>query len=123
MEEKVFFEKQGIIVTQSRFVYGAETYAVRNITSVKPKEIPPSNGWSIVLILVGLLFLSAYPNPVYWIGLVLILVNGLRIYSGKTTYVVQLSTSGGEVPAFKSHDKELVLDIITALNNAIIYRG
>jgi hypothetical protein len=41
-DEVVFFQKEGIIVTNARFVVGDTTYPIRNITSVRMQNIEPN---------------------------------------------------------------------------------
>jgi hypothetical protein len=42
MDERTFFQCEDIAVTNSRFVVGAQTFALSNITSVKATEQPPN---------------------------------------------------------------------------------
>jgi len=38
MEERTFFEYEDVKVTNSRFINGGQTFAMNNVTSVKPYE-------------------------------------------------------------------------------------
>lgn len=40
--ERTFFDRGNVTVTDSRFIVGSQTYAMRGITSVKGIEITPS---------------------------------------------------------------------------------
>jgi predicted RNA-binding Zn-ribbon protein involved in translation (DUF1610 family) len=55
MEEKVFFEYEGVRVTNTRFVVDGQTFAMNNVTSVKPFEKRPSRVGPVILIVLGVL--------------------------------------------------------------------
>jgi hypothetical protein len=42
MEECTFFEYEDVKVTNARFISGGQTFAMNNVTSVKPYEKKPS---------------------------------------------------------------------------------
>ena len=59
-DEKVFFQRGDITVTNARFLVGPQTFAMRNITSVRADEIEPDSKhpgylmfFGIVIALVG----------------------------------------------------------------------
>lgn len=112
MSEEVFFERGDIKVTSARVIFGAQTYALSGVTSVRNTEIKPEKLWPIILIVVGL-FLCVIPSIIGIIWLVKM----------KTEYAVTFATAGGEVRAFTSQDGALVTEIVNAINNAIVHRG
>ena len=58
MEEKMFFEYEGVKVTNARFVVDGQTFAMSNATSVNPLEQQPKRIGGILLLLVGLISLT-----------------------------------------------------------------
>lgn len=119
MDEKTFFEYEGVRVTSTRFIVDGQTFAMNNITSVKPLEQKPNRLLPGLLIAIGVL--SAL-NGAYG-GLVLSLIGGVWWTMQKTVYHVMLHTAGGETSALKTFQREYLQKVVTALNNAIVYRG
>lgn len=119
MEEKTFFEYGDVKVTNARFITGAQTFAMSNVTSVKAHTVKPNRLIWILLVLIGLGVSSQ--NPAAGIGMVVV---GMAVmYFQKTTYHVMLSTSGGETSALKTYQLDYITQIVAALNNAIVHRG
>src|SRR5882724_8161093 len=53
--EKEFYKSTDVLVTNSRFVVGAQTFAMGGVTSVSSYTQPPSHVGPIVVIIVGLM--------------------------------------------------------------------
>lgn len=122
MDERVFFEHDGVKITNARFVVDGQTYAMSNITSVKTgSEGPPQTGPAI-LFLVGL-FVAPHTALSAVIGIALIALAIYWGYQQKPTYHVVLMTSGGEAKALKTREKPYVEQVVSALNDAIVSRG
>ena len=125
-EEITFFQGENIIVTNARFVVGAQTFAMRGITSVEGVEIPASFVAPVIGILLGLIMALNLFNGGIGLGIIGVLIFAaaicLAIYR-KSTFVVVLRTAGGEVTAYQSTDKNYIAQIIRALNEAIISQG
>ena len=119
MDEKTFFEYEGVRVTNTRFIVDGQTFAMNNITSVKPLEQKPSRLLPGLLIVTGVL---PAINGAYG-GLVLSAIGGVWWAMQKTVYHVMLHTAGGETSALKTFQKEYLQKVVTALNNAIVHRG
>ena len=119
MSETTFFEYEGVRVTNSRFIVDGQTFAMNNITSVKPMEQKPSRILPILFVILGALpaISGAYG------GLVLSVVGVIWLAMQKAVYHVMLHTAGGETSALKTHQKEYLQKVVTALNNAIVHRG
>ena len=125
-DEKVFFERGETTVTSARFIVGAQTFAMQGITSVQGIETPPGYALPAIMVVIGVgAGLSGLGRSV---GLVAfgvafsafgVLVGFLR----KSTYAVVLRTAGGEVVACRSKDRGYMLQVIQALNDAIVSRG
>lgn len=119
MEEKLFFEHNGVKVTNTRFISGGQTFAMSNITSVKSSEEKPKRLGGVLILLIGLVTMASLP-------IIGGLISAAAIYyliKLKPMYHIMLSTSGGESSALKTDQKEYLNQIVTALNEAIIYRG
>lgn len=119
MSETIFFENEGVRVTNSRFIVDGQTFAMNNITSVKPLEQKPSRILPILLLVLGAL---PAVNGVFG-GLVLSAIGVAWLAMQKTVYHVMLHTSGGETSALKTYQKDYLQKVVTALNNAIVHRG
>ena len=125
MEEKVFFSNGSVRVTSTRFIVGSQTYAMSGITSVKASEIPPPRGLPIALGILGLLLLVLADGLVKVLGLGLI---GLAVWiftKQRPVCAVVLSSSSGEVQALDDsmNPHADIRGVVSALNEAIIYRG
>lgn len=116
MDEQIFFENNGVKVTNARFIVDANTYSIRNITSTAAWS--QSQKWivGVVLILIGLACLKEATA----IEVIFLAVAALVLYLGRPVHYVRLHTSGGEVKAVKSYDLEYVKQVVQALNEAII---
>lgn len=122
MEEKIFFNKGNISVSNSRFIVSGQTYAMSNVTSVKSGEIKGSQAGTIVLIVIALAFFAGGAFMKF-LGCALFIFALYLATKVKNTYTVILNTSAGENKALSSQDKGYVESIIRALNDAIVSRG
>ena len=125
-QETSYFQSGDITVTNARFIVGAQTFAMRGITSVEGVETPASYIWPIILCFFGgCTALNVFTGS-FGVGLfgVLILAAGIWLATRrKPTFAVVLRTAGGEVTAYKSTKREDIAQIIRALNEAIISQG
>lgn len=119
MDEKQFFSYEDVKVTNARFVNGNQTYAMSNITSVKSFVEKPSRLGGVIVLLIGLGI--AMSSPV--VGMIIAALAAAYLYQQKTKYHVMLATSGGEVSALTTHQSDYLQKVVSALNEAIIYRG
>jgi hypothetical protein len=129
----IFLDEGGILVTKTRFVSGAQTFALANISSVRGVEAGPNRIGFVFLILIGV-FISlggtSCVSDAPWPGRVLIVI-GIAIVCmaivamcrQRPLFVVMVISSGGEMEAYSSHDKDFMARVINALNQAIISRG
>lgn len=120
-EEKTFFQYEDVAVTNARFMVGAQTFAMSNITSVKASRQDPSRFWPIALIVFGLLALVA--NASIWLVGIFGGAGVVWLLSQKTMYHVMLMTAGGETSALSSEQREYIEKVVKALNDAIVARG
>ncbi|QJD91778.1 hypothetical protein HH213_17800 [Duganella dendranthematis] len=120
MDERIFFEYGDVKVTNSRFINGGQTYAMNNVTSVKPYEKKPSRTAGVIVLLIGIIIMV---NSSLAVGLIISAVAAYYLYQQKTIYHILLSTSAGETTALVTYQRHYLNDVIAALNNAIIHRG
>jgi hypothetical protein len=119
MDEKIYFEYDDVKVTNTRFITGAQTFAMSNVTSVKAFEQKPSRIGGIIVLAIGL---AIAVNSTY-VGLLVAAAAAVYLYLQKTMFHVMLSTAGGETSALKTNQKEYLNKVVGALNDAIVHRG
>lgn len=119
VNEQTFFQHEDVLVTNTRFVNGGHTYAMSNVTSVKAFEQKPKRFWGIVLLIIGLGIALDYVFP----GLLMAGAAGYSLHRQKTRFHVMLATASGEVSALSTHQREYLDKVVSAVNQAIIYRG
>ncbi|MDW9228663.1 putative qacE-like protein [Burkholderia cepacia] len=107
-------------VTNTRFIVPGQTYAMSNVTSIKHYEKAPSRALGVIVAIIGVLILFAHA---WLVGLIAIALGVFLAWNAKGQYDVLLHTSSGEVRAFQSPDRGLVQQIVSALNQAVVFRG
>lgn len=125
--ERVILSEGDVSVSTARFVVGAQTYPISNVSSVKWFATPPNTSLAVLLILLGALLL-VYAITQKEAGAVFLAVGalggGVALWrASKAVCHVVLATSGGEVRAVSSTDRASVERIVGALNQAIVSRG
>lgn len=120
MEERTFFEYEDVRVTSARFINGGQTYAMNNVTSVKPYEKKPSRVGGVIVLVIGIAIMI---NNSFMIGLIISAAAAYYLYQQKTIYHILLSTSAGETTALVTYQREYLNRVIAALNDAIVHRG
>jgi hypothetical protein len=120
-QEKLFYQDANVTVTQSRFVSGSKTYAMRNISSVSIFKIEKSKLGPILLIGLGLILMFSDSTRV--LGFIILALGITWIMNIKNEYSVRISTNAGETNGLVSKNQDYIQKIVNALNEAIIYRG
>lgn len=120
--EKIFYQDNNVLVTQSRFIANNKTYAMRNISSVSNYRITKNSTGIYLLIFIGIIVLIAGGNGILW-GLLLIGVGITLIMTMKDDFSVQINSNSGESKALISKDQMYIQKIVDAINDAIIHRG
>lgn len=122
--ELEFFNEGGVAVTNTRFVVTSQTYAMRNVTSFRFVEYPPSLLWPIAFLLICLIItFGCFVSGQIAVGLlfsVLAVFAGIWMAMLKPTYAIVLATSAGEVRAIQDQDKAFIQRIVEALNRSIM---
>ncbi len=120
-KEIMFYQDGQIKVTQTRYITHSKTYAMRNISSVHLFEIVKSRRLPAIIITIGILLLFSDEVRLYGIGL--LLFGALILFFTKNDFAVRISTNAGEVNSIVSKDRNYILQIVNALNEAIIHIG
>jgi hypothetical protein len=129
MSEQIFYNQDGIMVTNSRFIVYGQTYTMSGITSVKiNKTCLTGRNLTIAIIILSIMLISPIilseimGMPILIIALVALApIAGILLFRHK--WVIVLTTSSGEVKALENRDKGVISEIVNALNSAIIARG
>jgi uncharacterized membrane protein len=137
MSEQIFYNQDGIMVTNSRFIVHGQTYTMSGITSVKiNKNYLTTRNFIIIAVIIPAMMLISMsttailaamgmPIPITALGALasgaLALIAGILLFRHK--WVIVLTTSSGEVKALENRDKGIISEIVNALNSAIIARG
>jgi hypothetical protein len=120
--EKIFYQDNNVVVTQSRFVSSGKTHAMRNISSVSNCRIVKSKSPAIVLCLIGIIAMFIGGKGIIF-G-VIFLGLGIAIFATtKDDFSVRINSNSGETNGLISKDQNYVQKIVEAVNEAIIHRG
>jgi hypothetical protein len=120
--EKIFLSAPGAKVTNSRIILANKTYAMAGLTSVKSTVIPAKRGWAILTAVCGLILAIAGGDP-RALGIVLLIVGVIWALSLKDKYAVTINSASGELYAPISKDEWYIDDVVSAINEAIVYRS
>ncbi|MEY4904613.1 MAG: hypothetical protein RLZZ292_2428 [Bacteroidota bacterium] len=115
--EKIYFNQNGILVTNARFVYEGGTVAMSGITSVG--QATATVAWYIyaILILILLFCQNGAIAILCFLAIAYLVINPFK------TYYVVVRTAGVEQRTVKSNSLYTINEVIHALNQAIIHRG
>lgn len=119
MEEKVFFNAGGASVTSSKIVINGNTYATRNVGSVRVEVKPAKRIVGIVVAAIGLFFLFG-TAPVF--GLMMAIFGGGLALAGNAKAKLMLMAGGGESVALESTNVKFTNDLHAAIVEAISVR-
>ncbi|ATA85777.1 DUF6232 family protein [Capnocytophaga gingivalis] len=147
-EEKIFFQQNNVLVSQSRLVIGDKTYVLRNISSVSTASNcsikKPSKTFYKILVGIASILLfqkiitiglylevnkevpfSDYVKVVLYIGLIIFSIYTMSKLKTQYfySYFVRISSNSGTSDVLNSPDKSYIQKVVDALNQAIIYNG
>ncbi|WP_192822789.1 DUF6232 family protein [Rufibacter sp. LB8] len=120
-QETVFFQDANVTVTQSRFISGGQTFAMRNISSVSNFHIKKSRAGAILLLMLGILML--FSEATRGMGIALALAGGVWLYFTKDSYAVRINSNSAEANGFVAKDRDYIQKILDAVNEAMVFRG
>lgn len=129
-EEVIYYNKDNLLVSNTRAILGSQTYSMANITSVSMHEVPPNRTPGLITLLVGIIMMGGFvggedSNCMAFgiIGIFVALFGAYLLWAPKTSYAVRIGSASGETNALSSPDKEYIRVIVAALNKSIIERG
>lgn len=117
--EVVFFDRNGVRVTNARFIAHSKTFAMQGVTSVNLGIEKPSRLGPFIVGMIGIGFLLTGKAA----GLAMLFTAIMWWFLQKPTWVVVLSSASGEIKALADKDGTLIRGIVDALNQSIIHRG
>ena len=120
--EKIFYQDEHVLITQSRFVSHGKTYAMRNVASASVTR----NSKSYLKITSGIMLvfgLSSLYTEDYWLGVAALGISVILLLNSRDEYFLVISSNSGASNALRSTNQEYVQTILDAINKAIIYRG
>jgi hypothetical protein len=120
-EEVVFLEQPGVTVTNTRFIVPSKTYAMAGVTSVGFECVPAKRGWPLALCLIGAACI-VYDTDIRPIGITVLIIAALWLVIVRNKYVVVLTTASGEVDTLTSNDEQYIEKVVSAIEEAIVYR-
>jgi hypothetical protein len=132
MDEKTFYESDNIKVTSVRFIVNNQTYALSSVNSVGVSEVDTTSSCTAPALIaaggiVWVLFLIAFKGrPIYYLQPIALMVAGVYLLTRikkNSEYRVVLTTSSGENAVLRSNEKQEIILVEKALNDAIVYRG
>jgi len=130
--EMSFLEANGVTVTSARVVIGSTTYAVANITSVRPLLVKPNRAGEVALSVAAVLFglialmMRRVDEPIA--GLWFVASIGCAVpaailwFSRRPKHAVHLKSSSGESKVLLGADPAWIHTVVDAINQAIISR-
>ena len=128
-DEISIYRDESIQVTNLRAMLHGKTYAMANVTSVSMYTQVNSKLPGIAIAIVGcLLSLMGLASRelagcVLFFALSLVVIGIAYANSQKDRYWVRIGSSSGEANALSSTDREYVLRVVNAMNEAIVRRG
>ncbi|GJH40827.1 hypothetical protein RCZ04_13770 [Capnocytophaga sp. HP1101] len=141
-EEKIFFQQNNVLVSQSRLVIGDKTYVLGNISSVSVASDfwikKPNKGlYKFILTIALVLFfwqirfidvnssVTTYFMLFVYIALIIFALRKMSKLKPEYfyNYYVRISSNSGTSDVLDSPDQQYIQKIVDALNQAIIYRG
>tara|TARA_R110001583_G_scaffold175656_1_gene330297 strand:+ start:169 stop:540 length:372 start_codon:yes stop_codon:yes gene_type:complete len=120
--EKIFYQEPNILITNSRIVVNGKTYAMRNISSVGMSENPKLflKIASTIMLIFGMA--GMYLKD-YWMGTAALGIAIIILLNSRNEYAVVISSNSGDSNALSSNNKDYILSVVNAINEAIVYRG
>jgi Family of unknown function (DUF6232) len=136
MPQQLLFELNGARVTPHIATFGGTSYQMANIGSVHVVRRRKYNPFAIIIFLLGLGILAAAIVKSRVTGLaeeyfsmaataVAIMVASLllQLIWPRRVYVLVLRTSGGDVDAVSSRDREFIFNVQKAVEQAFVVRA
>ena len=123
---KILFERASVIVSDTRFETGAESFPIKKIKSVRIESEKRRTRFAIPLLVagVGALLAGMFANiPVLIVSGAAFIVGGAMLCFASVNSSVVLTIRGRDVKAMTSKDTALIQAVAAALREAIAQRG
>ena len=118
MDEQEFFKGSGVLVTSARIEIGGQTFATRNVGSVKVT----APGLSKLALVIAIIGAAACAGGSYVFGVSALAVGGIWAFTTMRKRKLLLVAGGGEILALETSDSALVERIRTSIAAAISVR-
>jgi hypothetical protein len=145
-EERIFFQQGDIIISSSSFNFGGRTFAANKVTSVSWRKSRGKKLFGILMMVFGaiillltithfgaktgpvpigvkLLYSTEYLIRYYFslgIGVIAIIYGLIVLILKKEKYVLILASAAAKQKPLVHRDKDLIINIANAINEAII---
>ena len=123
---KILFERASVIVSDTRFETGAESFPIKKIKSVRIESEKRRTRFAIPLLVAGVgAFLAGMTAniPVLIVSGAAFIVGGAMLCFASVNSSVVLTIRGRDVKAMTSKDTALIQAVAAALREAIAQRG
>ena len=117
MDEQVFLNDPGLLVTSSRIEIGGQTFATRNVGSVK-LTAPGTSRVAVLLAILGVPV--ALSQPI--VGVAMVVLCAMWAYGSSRRRELRMVAGGGEVLALSTSDAALAERARSAIASAIATR-
>lgn len=128
-EELSVYRDPNIQITNLRAILQDKTYAMANVTSVSMfTQVANKTPGIVLIILGGLITASGLGDDsargcAFTFGLPLLIAGILMTIAAKDVYWVRIGSASGETNALHSRNRDYILNIVSAMNDAIVRRG
>ena len=127
MREEVFLDRGRVLVTTTRLVVNGRTFAISGINSVSIQREQLKLGWQVVVAFLGAVVLlgglGGDSTGVVAFGFLMIVAALVWAFFSWPRHYVSLEMAGRESVPLSRLNRQLVLDVVDALNRAIVARG
>lgn len=129
--ERVIFDQCGVLISQTRFVCGSQTFPINGVTSIGTAVDEPKRKGPLITMAIGLAVFFGWLSsgissetvvPILF-GAALFAIGLLIFIKQRPTFHVLLRSASGETKALSNKDGDLVKRIVGALNEAVVLRG
>ena len=120
MEETTYLRDKTVLVTSTRIELNGQTYAVRNVGSVKVTQ--PGTPWLAGFVAIVGIAMLAGGSDTRWVGVLVLGGAGVWIYQQVRMRRLVIVSGGGETVALKSTNGAMIEKIRSAVAQAISAR-
>lgn len=119
MAEKIIYQNGDVSVSNSKVVFGGNSYFMKNIVSIRVVKVPQRLAG--ILMLIGIVMAFGALNDLkeaWWVGLMGAGLIFAAIKMGFSRWVIHFDTSSGSVNAYHGK-KELMFEIKSKIEEAM----